>query len=167
MKAVRRKLRIVAIYGTVWAVLFLSACSTLTQTPSPAELLMVTPLQAGVLCEACAQATLAAALTQGKNNADYQAAATAEVMRADAQATLNSANETLSVAQTQDQNNANVVAAQIASTAEIERGQCTGDLEFGRFNAERRADPGCDPANPNGGPSDNRRAIVAGSTKQR
>ena len=39
-----------------------------------------------------AQATLAAALTQEKYNADNQAAATAEIMRANAQATLNSAN---------------------------------------------------------------------------
>ena len=128
MNAMRRKLRIVAIYGTVWAMLFLSACYTLTQTPSPADLLLVTPLQTGVLCEACAQATLAVALTQGKNNADDQAAATAEVMRANAQATLNSANETLSAAQTQDQNNANVVAAQIASTAEIERANAQATL---------------------------------------
>jgi cobalamin biosynthesis Mg chelatase CobN len=49
-----------------------------------------------------AQATLAAALTQEKNNADNQAAATAEIMRANAQATLNSANVKLGAAQTQD-----------------------------------------------------------------
>jgi hypothetical protein len=76
---------------------------------------------AGVSCEACAQATLAAALTQDQNNVDNQAAVTAEIVRAIAQSTLNSANATLSAVQTQDQNNANVVAAQIASTAEIVR----------------------------------------------
>ena len=42
-------------------------------------------------------------------------------MRANAQATLNSANATLNAAQTQDQNNANVIAAQIAATAEMVR----------------------------------------------
>ena len=84
--------------------------------------------QASVPCEACAQATLAAALTQEKNNADNQAAATAEIVRANAQATLNSANATLSAAQTQDQNNANVIAAQIAATAEIVRANAQATL---------------------------------------
>ncbi|MBL8051486.1 MAG: hypothetical protein JNM46_09720, partial [Anaerolineales bacterium] len=50
-----------------------------------------------------------------------QAAATAEILRANAQATVNSANATLSAAQTQSQNNANVIAAQIAGTAEVVR----------------------------------------------
>ena len=49
-------------------------------------------------------------------------------MRANAQATLNSANATLSAAQTQDQNNANVIAAQIAATAEIERANAQATL---------------------------------------
>lgn len=89
---------------------------------------MVTPAQAGALCEACDQATLASALTQEKYNADIRAASTAEVMRANAQATLNSANATLSVAQTQDQNNANVIAAQIAATAEIVRANAQATL---------------------------------------
>ena len=75
-----------------------------------------------------AQATLAAALTQEKYNADNQAAATAEIMCANAQATLNSANATLSAAQTQDQNNANVIAAQIAATAEIVRANAQATL---------------------------------------
>ncbi len=89
---------------------------------------MVTPAQASVLCEACDQATLASALTQEKNYADNQAASTAEVMRANAQATLNSANATLNAAQTQDQNNANVIAAQIAATAEIVRANAQATL---------------------------------------
>ena len=69
-------------------------------------------------------------------------------MRANAQATLNSANATLSAAQTQAQNNANVIAAQIAATAEIVRANAQATLNCSRFNAERRADPGCDPADP-------------------
>jgi hypothetical protein len=121
-------LRVVIIFGTVSVMLILSACYTLTLTPSPAELLMVTPAQASVLCEACDQATLASALTLEKNYADNQAASTAEIMRANAQATLNSANATLNAAQTQDQNNANVIAAQIAATAEIVRANAQATL---------------------------------------
>lgn len=60
-------------------------------------------------------------MTQQKDNADFQAAGTAEVMRANAQAALNSANATLGAAQTQQQNNTDVLAAQMAATAEIAR----------------------------------------------
>jgi hypothetical protein len=57
-----------------------------------------------------------------------QAAATAEIVRANAQATLNSANATLSGVQTQDQNAANAIAAQIAATSEIERARAQATL---------------------------------------
>ena len=124
----RRNLRVVSIFGTVSMLLILSACITLTATPSAAEMLLVTPAQTGAPCEACAQATLAVVLTQEKNNADNQAAATAEIVRANAQATLNSANATLSAALTQEQNNANVIAAQIAATAEIVRANAQATL---------------------------------------
>ena len=101
----------------------LSACDGMTVTPSTLgqELLLATPAQLLLPCQACDQATLAAALTQEKYNADNQAAATAQIVRANAQATLDSANATLSAAQTQEQNNANIIAAQIAVTAEIVR----------------------------------------------
>ena len=112
--------RILAMYGFVSGMLLLSACLTVTATP-PAENFLLDAATSTASCEACSQATLAAALTQEKSYADNQAAATAEVGRADAQVTLNSANATLGAAQTQDQNNANVVAAQIAATAEIVR----------------------------------------------
>jgi hypothetical protein len=56
------------------------------------------------------------------------AAATAEVARVNALATLNSANATLSVAQTQDQNTANVDAAHIAATAAIVRANAQATL---------------------------------------
>lgn len=108
--------------------LILSACSTVTSTPSAAQLLLITPAQTNAVCDACDQATLAAALTREKNNTDNQAAATAEIVRANAQATLNSANSTLSAAQTQDQNNANAIAAQIAATAEIVRANAQATL---------------------------------------
>jgi len=108
-------LRVTAMSALILVLLTLAACGTQPVTPSlAAEMLLVTPLETGVPCEACARATLAVALTQEKNNADNQAAATAEIVRANAQATLNSANATLSAAQTQDQNDANVIVAQIA-----------------------------------------------------
>jgi len=118
----RRDLRIAVIWTLVWALLTLAACGVQPETRSTAEMFLATPAQqTDAPCEACAQATLAVVLTQEKNNADNQAAATAEIMRANAQATLNSANATLSAAQTQEQNNANIIAAQIAATAEIVR----------------------------------------------
>lgn len=115
-----KKLDVLAIFGFVSAILLLSACLTLTETPSQAELFLDSAAQTGASCVACAQATLAAALTQEKNYG-YDQAATAEIVQANAQATLHSANATLSAVQTQDQNNANAVAAQIAATAEIVR----------------------------------------------
>jgi hypothetical protein len=126
MNALCRNLRVVFIYGTVS--MLVSACITLTATPSAAQNLLVTPAQTDEPCEVCAQATLAVALTQEKNNADNQAAAAAEVVRANAQATLNSANATLSAVQTQQQNDANVIAAQIAATAEIVRANAQATL---------------------------------------
>jgi hypothetical protein len=128
MNSVRRNLRVIAIFGTVSVLLILSACATLAGTPSAAQLSVIASAQSVVPCDACIQATLAAALTQGKNNADNQAAATAEIGRANAQTTLNSANATLGAAQTQDQNNANVIAAQIAATAEIVRANAQATL---------------------------------------
>jgi hypothetical protein len=122
-----KKIRILAIYGFVTGMLLLSACLTVTTTPSQ-DLLLDAPVQTIVPCEACSQATLAAALTQEKSNADNQAAATAQVGRANAQATLDSANATLGAAQTQDQNSANIVAAQMAATAEIVRANAQATL---------------------------------------
>ncbi|MGC1377475.1 MAG: hypothetical protein WA821_14680 [Anaerolineales bacterium] len=79
-------------------------------------------------CDACDQATAAAALTQQKNDDDAQAAATALIMRAKAQATLNSANATLGAAQTQAQDAANLIAAQVAATALIVRANAQATL---------------------------------------
>ncbi len=126
----RRDLRFVAIWAMVLALLTLTACGGIPVAPSTQgeELLLPVSLQTGEPCEACAQATLAAALTQEKNNADNQAAATAEIVRVNAQATLNSANATLNAAQTQEQNNANAIAAQIAATAEMERANAQATL---------------------------------------
>jgi hypothetical protein len=130
MNFMHRNLRSVIIYGTFSLLLVLSACDGMTVTPAAGGEGMLLPLSTQMIlpCESCDQATLAAALTQEKNNADNQAAATAEIVRANAQATLNSANATLIAAQTQDQNNANIIAAQIAGTAEIVRANAQATL---------------------------------------
>lgn len=117
-------LRIATALGILSGMLILSACFT----PTPSPELSAAQAQSNAPCEACAQATLMVALTQEKNNADNQAAATAEFGRMNAQATLNSANATLGAAQTQDQNSANIVAAQIAATAEIVRANAQATL---------------------------------------
>ena len=118
----------------IWVLIFmlpsLAACDVATITPDAAadSVMLATPALLAEPCEACAQATLAVILTQEKGNADFQAAATAEILRANAQATLNSANATLSAAQTQQQNNNNIIAAQIAATAEIVRANAQATL---------------------------------------
>jgi hypothetical protein len=127
MNALGRNLRMILIYATVPMLLFLSACLTQTATPSSAHL-MLTPAQLGAPCETCAQATLAVAMTQQQINVDMQAAAAAEVVRANAQATLNSANGTLSAVQAQQQNDANIIAAQIAAEAEVVRANAQATL---------------------------------------
>src|SRR5512142_729518 len=124
MKTIRCNLHVAAIWVFLLALLILAACGVQPDR----TLLLVTPAQTGAACEACAQATLAVAQTQEKNNADNQAAATAEVVRANAQSTFNSANATLSGVQTQQQNAANVIAAQIAATAEIVRANAQATL---------------------------------------
>jgi len=121
----RRDPCIAAILVLIFVSLILTACSGAATTPPVVQqegIMLATPvlLIAGA-CEACDQATLAAALTQQKISADNQAASTAELVRANAQATFNSANATLSAAQVQAQNNANLVAAQFAATAEVAR----------------------------------------------
>ncbi len=131
MNVLRRDPHIAAIWLLILVSLTLTACNGMTVTPSvPGEgMLLPMSTQISAPCEACVQETLAAALTQEKNNVDNQAVAAAEIVRADAQATLNSANATLSAALTQDQNNTNVIAAQIAGTAEIVRANAQATLD--------------------------------------
>jgi hypothetical protein len=123
-----RELRITTIL--IFILFTLSACDGMTVTPSTIgqEILLGTPAQLILPCEACDQATLAAALTQEKYNADNQAAATAQIVRANAQATLDSANATLSASLTQEQNNTNIIVAQIAATAEVARANAQATL---------------------------------------
>ncbi len=110
----------------VLMLLTLAACDVAPLTPSPAlqeaaSGVLATPALTDISCASCAQSTLEAALIQQKNSANNQLAATADVVNANAQATLNSANATLGAAMTQSQDNANFIAAQIAATAEVSR----------------------------------------------
>jgi len=112
---VHRKFAVISLLMLV--MLALTACGPQTDTTSAPNAAM--PLSTPVVTSD--QATAAIVLTQRKSNSDNQAAATAEIVRANAQATLNSANATVNAAQTQNQNNANIIVAQIAATADIER----------------------------------------------
>jgi len=130
MNTIRRGLHVTTIWVLIFVLLALSACDAVTLTPYVAgdSVLLATPALMTESCPLCAQATLAAVLTQEKGDADFQAAATAEILRANAQATVNSANATLSAAQTQQQNNTNIIAAQLAATAEIVRANAQATL---------------------------------------
>jgi hypothetical protein len=127
MNAVRRNLHI-AVSFTLSIILLLAGCSAPIGTPSADQEFIAESVQTSVPCEACVQATLGAALTQQENSVDDQAISNAEIVRANAQATLDAANATLGAVQTQDQNNANVIAAQIAATVEFERANAQATL---------------------------------------
>lgn len=128
-----RRLGVITFLTLILTLLTLAGCDVLTATPSPDGdsfflLQMSTEMGTPGPCQECALATLSALLTQEKYYSDAQAAATANIMRANAQATLNAASSTLSAIQTQDKNNANIVAAQLAATAEIERANAQATL---------------------------------------
>lgn len=132
MNSIRRSPYINVLWVLIFILSILSACDVVTTTPyvvNDSALLATPELELMTeACASCAQATLAANLTQEKISADFQAAATAEILRANAQANLNSANATLSAAQTQDQNQSNIIAAQLAATAEIVRANAQATL---------------------------------------
>jgi hypothetical protein len=109
------------VWGLILTLFVLTGCGTPLEPLSTPNAMVVLSTPPAEVCETCALATHSAAMTQEKNNADFQTVATAEIERANAQATLNSAEATLHAAQTQDQNDANYIAAQIAATAEIVR----------------------------------------------
>lgn len=113
-----RSLQTTSVWILVLMMLTLAACVPQMASLPTAEMLLSPSAQQ---MATPAQATLAALQAQEQNGADAQAAATAEIMRVNAQATLNASSSTLSAAQTQEQNNANIIAAQVAATAEIVR----------------------------------------------
>jgi hypothetical protein len=120
----RRVLRITAICALILVFLTLAACGTLQgETPVPA---VAMPLGTPEVLNG--QTTLVNVMTQEQNNANNQAVATAEIVRADAQATLSSANATLNAAQIQQQNNADDLAAQLAATAVMARANAQATL---------------------------------------
>jgi len=117
-------LKVVLIFAQLLAVLALAACGTQTLSSTTPESAILLSSPEGIND----QATIGVALTQEKNNANDQAVATAEIVRGDAQATLDSANATLRAVQTQDQSNSNVLAAQIAATAAVVRANALATL---------------------------------------
>lgn len=117
----RRTVCLTAIGALVLILLALTACITEPATPL-APVLLSTPV---IISD---QATQVAALTQAQYAVDIQAVATAEIVRANAQATLNSADATLQAAQTQEQGNINIIAAQVAATLEIARANAQATL---------------------------------------
>ena len=99
------KLSVFFILVLILALLILASCDAQVQMPSTSVdgLLLPMSTEGSGVCLACAQATLDAALIQEQISADAQAIATAEVMRANSQATLNSVGATLGAAQTDEQ----------------------------------------------------------------
>ena len=120
---------------TLLVILFtLVACSaaagptTAGTTGEPLLLSMASDANTPAPCNGCAEATLSALQTQEKSASDVHAAATAAIMRVEAQATLDAVNATVGAAQTQEKNNANIVAAQVAATAAILRANAKATL---------------------------------------
>jgi hypothetical protein len=132
----QRNLSTLVIIGLILVLSAMASCGTSSETPSEASVGMLLPMASDTnlpsFCTGCAQATLAALQTQEKNGADAQAAATAEIMRANAQATLDAVSSTLSAAQTQEQNKANIITAQLAATAAIVSANAQATLNSAR-----------------------------------
>ena len=126
MNVIRRDISNAAIWATVLVMLTLASCGPQIATPPPVP--NVNVVLATSAAESSDQPVVAIAMTPTDNTAQDQAVATAQIVRANAQATLDSANATVSAAQTQDQNNADAIAAQIAATAKIERSQAQATL---------------------------------------
>ncbi len=128
----QRSLKVLAIFSLILVLAILAGCISSTETPSIYSDGLLLPMSdatdQSLICADCPQATLAALQNQEKNSTDAQAAATAAIMRANAQATLNAVSSTLSAAQTQEKNNANIIAAQVAATAEIARANAQATL---------------------------------------
>ena len=127
----RRRLTMTVLSAMLLALLTLVACMGIpvvipAGTPAPVVVVMLgTPVDT---VDQGTQGTLIAVLTQQQNNTDLQAAATAAIVQANAQATLDSANATLSAAETQAQNITNLIAAQMAATAVVVRANAKATL---------------------------------------
>jgi hypothetical protein len=117
MNVMRRDISTAATWATVLVMLTLAACGPLAATPPAPNEALVLATSAEITGQPTATVT-----------PEHKAAETAEIARANAQATLDSANATVSAAQTQDQNSANAIAVQIAATAEIARSRAQATL---------------------------------------
>jgi len=120
-----RNWKVYTFLALIVALCSLAACMPQPEsavTPQVEQPLLGTPVMSDN------QQILAATQTQLQDDASNQAAETAVVVRANAQATLDSANATLGAVQTQDQNNADVIAAQLAATAQIVRAAALATL---------------------------------------
>lgn len=121
------------LLAALW--LILASCATRNSTPvaftsdERAQLALQTPTEDFGNCTTCADATLAALQTEEQDQVNANAASAAEIMRANAQTTLDSAISTLRAAQTQEQNNADIIAAQAAATAAIIRAEALATLD--------------------------------------
>jgi hypothetical protein len=128
MNVIRRNIGTAATWAAVLVVMLtLAACGTQIPTPPPVPNVNV------VLATSAAELSIQpvvveVTMTPVDHTAENQAAATAQIVRANAQATFDSANATVNAAQTQDQNNANVIAGQIAATAQVARSQAQATL---------------------------------------
>jgi len=122
--SLHRHITIAALSALLLALLTLVSCVAIpAASPAPVVVEML-----GTPVETVDQGTLAAVLTQQQNNTAFQAAATAVIVQANAQATLDSANATLGAAQTQAKNITDILAAQIAATAVIVRANAQATL---------------------------------------
>ena len=126
MNVIRRNIGTSATWATLLVMLALAACGT--QIPTPPPVPNVNVVLATSAAELSNQSGVAVTMTPADHTAENQAAATAQIVRANAQATFDSANSTVSAAQTQDQNNADAIAAQIAATAKVARSQAQATL---------------------------------------
>jgi hypothetical protein len=126
MNVIRRNIGTSATWATLLVMLALAACGT--QIPTPPPVPNVNVVLATSAAELSNQSDVVVTMTPADHTAENQAAATAQIVRANAQATFDSANSTVSAAQTQDQNNADAIAAQIAATAKVARSQAQATL---------------------------------------
>ena len=125
--SLRRHITIAALWVMLLALLTLVAC-TVIPAAGPASPAPVVVVMLGTPVDAADQGTLAAVMTQQQNETNLQAAATAAIVQANAQATLDSANATLGAAQTQAKNITDIIAAQIAATAVFVRANAQATL---------------------------------------
>jgi hypothetical protein len=128
MKTFHHKINIFVILGSVFTLLILSACYSLTETPPAERVQLVSPVSTDMPCEVCDQETIVARMVIEQDNLEDQALATAKFVGANAQATLNSVNATLSAVQTRKENDADIVAAQIEAEAKLAKANAKATL---------------------------------------